>query len=81
MSREEILKIIKTAFDEVFDMDGVVYSEELTQDDVEDWDSVGHIYLTVKLDELFNSELDEEMMDVSDVGGIADLVEKKLGGK
>jgi acyl carrier protein len=78
MTREEILIELTNIFRDVFDDESMELSENITQDDIEDWDSIGHVYLTVQIEEKFNIELGEEMSKRDNVKEIIDLIQEKI---
>ena len=51
MSREEILEKLNEIFRDIFDDEEINLSEETTPDDIEDWDSLGHVYLTAEIED------------------------------
>ena len=67
MSREEILEKLNEIFRDIFDDEEIVITEETTPEDVEDWDSLGHIYLTAEIEDEFDIKMDERMKDIESV--------------
>ena len=80
MTREEIFAQLTEIFQDVFDDDGIVLTEETTADDIEDWDSLEQINLLVAIEKQFKIKF--QLADVSNlenVGAMADLVAKMIG--
>lgn len=73
--REELQKI----FREIFFDDDLILFDEMTADDVEDWDSLSHLNLISQIERKFNIEFTtEEMMSAKNVGEFIKYIEKKL---
>ena len=53
MTREEIIGRLMPVMQDVFDDDDIVYADDLTADDVEEWDSLSHIRLMVAVEREF----------------------------
>ena len=51
MSRAEILNVFQKIFRDVFDDEGLVITEDTIPEDIEDWDSIGHVYLVVEIED------------------------------
>ncbi len=81
MSRNEILEKLDVIFKDVFDDEEVTLSEEITPEDIEDWDSLGYVYLTVEIEDEFGIKLGEPMKQVEKVGQIIDLIIERLSEK
>ena len=80
MTREEIFAQLTEIFQDVFDDDEIVLTEETTADDIEDWDSLEQINLLVAIEKQFKIKF--QLADVSNlenVGAMADLVAKLVG--
>ena len=81
MSRNEILEKLDQIFKDVFDDEDVTISEDTTPEDIEDWDSLGHVYLTVDIEDEFGIKLGEPMKQIENVGQIIDLIIARLEEK
>lgn len=79
MSREEILVKLNEIFRDIFDDEEIVITEETVPDDVEDWDSLGHIYLTAEIEDEFDIKMDERMKDIESVSDVIDLIVEIMG--
>lgn len=78
MSREEVLQKLNTIFCDIFDDEEIIITEATTPDDIEDWDSIGHVYLTVEIEDEFEIKLGEKMAEIEAVSDIVDLILEKL---
>lgn len=73
--RDELQKI----FREIFFDDDLILFDEMTADDVEDWDSLSHLNLISEIERRFNIEFTtEEMLSAKNVGEFIKYIEKKL---
>ena len=77
MDRESIFDGVKRAFLEVFDYDQI--DETSVPDDVEQWDSMGHLSLVSELEDEFNISITvSESMRMASVSDIIDIVLEKV---
>ena len=74
MNREEIIEKLNAIFQDIFDDEDINIAEETTPEDIEDWDSIGHVYLTVEIEDEFGIKLGEKMADIQNVADIVDLI-------
>ena len=78
-SRKKILDLLTPLFQDVFDDDDVVATEDLSAKDVEEWDSLSHIRLVVAIEgELNVSFTTGELAVLENVGQMVDLILRKL---
>ena len=56
MNKEEALKIINDVFIDVLDNKNIIINLNTTANDVEDWDSLNHIYLVVAIEKRFGKK-------------------------
>ncbi len=76
---EEILVKVRQAFHTAFHVDPQSVSLETTPDDVEGWDSVGHLELVVSLEAIFEVNFDvDELMEMENLGAIVRIIQSKL---
>jgi len=81
MQREEIKQKAQEIFRDVFGDDTIEITDSLTAEDVEEWDSFTNVEMVARLEKEFNIEFAiSEVQDLEDVGGLLDLLEKKLKG-
>jgi acyl carrier protein len=74
--REELQDIFRDVF---FD-DELVIFDEMTADDVEDWDSLSHLNLIAAIEKHFKIEFTtEEMLGAKNVGEFIGFIERKVG--
>lgn len=73
--KEELQEI----FREVFFDDAIELFDEMTSDDVEDWDSLSHISLISEIEKHFNIEFTtDEIMHTKNVGEFIKIIEIKV---
>ena len=78
-SRKKILDLLTPLFQDVFDDDDVVATEDLSAKDVEEWDSLSHIRLVVAIEGDLNvSFTTGELAVLENVGQMVDLILRKL---
>jgi acyl carrier protein len=79
MDRSEILSKLTDLMRDVFDEEDLVATDEMTADDVADWDSANHVRLIVALEEEFHITLTaDEITAPENVGQLVDLITAKL---
>ncbi len=79
MDDEFILNRIQEIFREVFDDDNLVVTRQTNSSQIEEWDSLNHINLTIAIEKEFNLRFTlEELQPLKDVGEMIDLLKKKL---
>ena len=75
MIRESILGRLTTIIREVFDDDSIIVTDATTSDDVEEWDSFGHLNLLVAIEGEFGIKFTvEEVISIQNVGDIANIL-------
>lgn len=78
MSRSEILKKLNVIFNDVFDDEEAMISETTKPEDIENWDSIGQVYLMVEIEDEFKIQLGETMEKVENVAMLIDIIENKI---
>ena len=79
MKREEVLNQMQGVFQDVFDNDSLIITEATSADDIKEWDSLMHITLISAVEDEFKVKFSmQEIMDMKNVGEMAELVEHKL---
>ena len=79
MTRAEIVEKVNEIFQDVFDDDTIVVSDETTAADIEDWDSLTHITLISEIEDAFEIEFTmKDVLGLKNVGEMFDLLEAKL---
>jgi len=79
MERNEIIEKITGIFREVFGDKNIVINDEMTANDVENWDSLTHMLMITKVeDELGIKFKLKELNRLKKVGDLISIVESKL---
>ena len=75
MNRKEIEKKLEKVFRDVFDDEKINIFNEMTANDIEEWDSLMHIHLIIAIEKVFNIRFDTtEVVNTENVGEFIDLV-------
>ncbi|MCC7530721.1 MAG: acyl carrier protein [Candidatus Melainabacteria bacterium] len=78
MTKADVVSKLQDVFDNVF-VEDVKVTEELSANDVTEWDSLSHITLIVAVEKAFKVRFGMgEVEAANNVGGLADLILKKL---
>ena len=78
MDRKEIEKKLEIVFRDVFDDENITLFNEMTADDIEEWDSLMHIHLILAIEKVFNINFNTtEVSNTENVGEFIDLVKDK----
>jgi len=79
MIMNNLIEKLTDIFREVFDDDSIVLRNELTADDVENWDSLTHINLIVAIEKEFKIRFTTgEVSGLKNVGDLISLVSRKI---
>lgn len=78
MTREQITSRLETVFQDVFDDASLLIREDMTADDVEDWDSIEHVYLITSIEKSFGIEMPDIMEKPENIGKLIDIIEERL---
>ena len=79
MTRAEILERMHPIFLEELDLEELDLSEETTALDIDEWDSLSHIQLSVAIEKEFKIRfISSEMQSWKNVGEIIDCIVSKL---
>lgn len=77
-SRAALLKKIEDTFREVFEQDGLQVNETISKENLEAWDSLGHIRLVSALEDGLGVTFTlDEIESMSSVGRILAVLESK----
>ena len=77
-----ILTKVQEAFRSAFDVDPESISIETTSNQIQAWDSVGHLSLATNLEEAFGVSLDvDDLMEMESVRDIVRIITTKLSMK
>ena len=81
MTKEQILADVQDIFRDVFDEDELVIKDEVNADDIDDWDSLAQIRLTVAIEKKFGIKFDfGELSSLHNVGEMLELIGMKVEG-
>lgn len=79
MKREEIVEKLTTIFHDVFKDNTIVLNDEMTATDVENWDSLTHMLMITKVEEVFGVKFKlKELNKLKQVGDIIMTLSEKL---
>ena len=74
----DVKKNLQDIFRRIFDDDSILLFDEMTADDIEDWDSLMHIDLILEIEKVFSIKFTtEEVLKTSNVGEFIRLIENK----
>lgn len=79
MTREEVFETLNEVFQDVFDDESIVVTDETTADDIEDWDSLEHINLIAAVELEFGVKFNMgQVVTMKNVGEMADIILSQL---
>ena len=78
-SMDQILERLTNVFQDVFDDDSIVLTENSTADDIEEWDSLNQIKIILACEKEFNIKLNAR--DINTLENVGAMLEhlRKLG--
>lgn len=75
MERTELMDCLQKIFREVFDNNDIILTDSTCAEDIEEWDSLGHVQLIKALEESFSIKLTaREMRSWENVGEMVDAL-------
>lgn len=78
MEKTEIIEKITGIFREVFSDNNIVINDEMTANDVENWDSLTHMLMITKVEEVFGIKFKlKELNKLKRVGDLVLCIESK----
>jgi len=78
MERTEILIQIQGIFREVLDDNHILLTDEITSNDIEEWDSLTHIQIIVDIERKFNIKFSsKEILESKNIGELIDCIVSK----
>lgn len=78
---EDIKNRLSEIFEDIFDDEMIEITENLTADDVEDWDSLAHVRLIIAIEREFGFEFSAtEIENFTNVGAMMKTISAKLNG-
>ena len=79
MNRNEIIEKLTAIFHEVFNDNTIVLRDDMTAKDVERWDSLTHMLMITKVEEVFGIKFKlKELNKLKMVGDLINTIEAKL---
>lgn len=75
MDRTEVFNRVNKIFQDAFDDEELVVTDETCADDVEDWDSLRHITLISAVEKEFGLKFAmKEVLEMANVGEMVDII-------
>lgn len=79
MEKSEIIEKLTSVFHEVFNDNTIVLRDDMTAADVENWDSLTHMMMITKVEEVFSIRFKlKELNRLKMVGDLVVMIESKL---
>ncbi len=79
MNESQLITILQPHYREILNVPDLVLTRELTATDVESWDSLNHILLIVKCEEIFSVKFKaSELVSLSNLGEFIDLLLSRI---
>ena len=80
MNRNEITEKLTVIFHDVFSDNTIVLCDDMTASDVENWDSLTHMFMITKVEEVFGIKFKlRELNKLKNVGDLCNTIAEKLG--
>ena len=80
MEKSEILEKLTAIFHDVFSDNTIVLRDDMTASDVENWDSLTHMFMITKVEEVFGIRFKlRELNKLKNVGDLCNTIAEKLG--
>lgn len=80
MGKNEIIEKLTAVFHEVFNDNTIVLRDDMTAADVENWDSLTHMMMITKVEEVFGIRFKlKELNKLKNVGDLCNTIAEKLG--
>lgn len=80
MDKNEIIEKLTIVFREVFGDNTIVLRDDMTAADVENWNSLTHMIMITKVEEVFGIRFKlKELNRLKNVGNLCDTISEKLG--
>ena len=79
MKKEEIVNNLTSIFHEIFSDNSIVLRDDMTANDVDNWDSLTHMLMITKVEEVFGIRFKlKELNKLKQVGDLIAVIETKL---
>ena len=80
MNRNEIIEKLTPIFHDVFSDNTIVLCDDMTASDVENWDSLTHMFMITKVEEVFDIKFKlRELNKLKNVGDLCNTIAEKMG--
>jgi acyl carrier protein len=80
MEKSEIIEKLTKIFHDVFNDNTIVLRDDMTAADVENWDSLTHMMMITKVEEVFSIRFKlKELNKLKNVGDLCNTIVEKLG--
>jgi len=76
MNKNDVMSKMTSIFRDVLDDEEILLKEEMTADDIEDWDSIAHIQIIVAIEKSFDIKFTSK--EVDGFSRVADMVDLTL---
>lgn len=81
MDKQEILEKLEEIFRDIFDDDALVLREDMTSEDIEDWDSLHQIGILSAAEDAFGIRLAiSDTRRLQNIGALVSLIEERSRG-
>ena len=79
MEKTEIINKLTAIFRKVFNNDSLILTNELTANDVDNWDSLSHMILITEIENVFSIKFRlKDLNKMRNVGDMIDIIISKL---
>jgi acyl carrier protein len=80
LDREQVISRLIELMEDAFDEDDIAYSDDLTADDIEEWDSLSNVRFIVSVEQAFGVRFTVgEIEGFANVGELVAKILEKLG--
>lgn len=80
MERNVVIEKLTPIFREVFSDNSIILRDNMTASDVENWDSLTHMFMITKVEEVFGIKFKlRELNKLKNVGDLCNTIAEKLG--
>ena len=78
----DVKTVLNLVFRRVFDNDSIAIFDEMTANDVEEWDSLAHINLIMEIESEFGLKFTvDDILGLRNVGEMIEMIERKLAAQ
>lgn len=80
MTRDAVIAKLVPIMEDIFDEDEIAYTDDLTAEDIAEWDSLSHIRFMVAVERVFSIRFStDEIEHFKNVGEMVDAIIAKTG--